>query len=528
MSGIYRGVNGSAFADALNIDGDKGDITVSNSGTTWTIDNGAVTSDKVLSVEATKVTNTPSGSLAATDVQAALNELQSDIDSRVAKTSSTGSAVLPSGTTAQRDGTPVIGYTRENSSTGALEYYNGSNWVDSGSVQTGNLAFTGLGQRITGDFNNATLANRLMFQNSNANAGSSVGVMPNGTGANSAYNVFAGSDVANTSFAQLRAGTDTADVRINSGAIGTGTYLPMTFYTGGSERMRIDTSGNVGIGTASPSFKLDVSGSGSQSIRAITTDTSGVNIARFSARYTGGGGGATSQIDIRAGDGYTYVLNETNNPMLFGTNNTERMRIDTAGNVGIGTSSPSSKLEVNGNVRIIGYRIYQANTGGNDFEIGAAAGTGDTTLWGFYAPASRGIALSSGGNERLRITSGGDILALNSSGLGYGSGSGGTVTQATNKSTAVTLNKPTGQITMNNSALAAGTTTAFTLNNSVLGANDTMVLHVQGGVAAAGNYIVGVTNMASGSCSVFLTNRSGGSLSEAVVLNFAVIKGAAS
>jgi hypothetical protein len=108
------------------------------------------------------------------------------------------------------------------------------------------------------------------------------------------------------------------------------------------------TNGRVGIGTSSPAQKLEVSGSGVQTIRVITTDTSGTNIGRFLAEYTGGGGGVASQIDIRAGAGYTYINTSSNTPMLFSTNSIERMRIDSSGNVGIGTSSPSTLLTVDG------------------------------------------------------------------------------------------------------------------------------------------------------------------------------------
>ena len=114
---------------------------------------------------------------------------------------------------------------------------------------SGNLTFTGTGNRITGDFSNATLTNRVYAQNSTVNAGTSFGVIPNGTGTNSAYNVFANSDPTNTSFAQLRVGTDTSDVRLSSSITGTGTYQPMTFYTNGSEQMRITTAGNINVVT---------------------------------------------------------------------------------------------------------------------------------------------------------------------------------------------------------------------------------------------------------------------------------------
>ena len=108
-------------------------------------------------------------------------------------------------------------------------------------------------------------------------------------------------------------------------------------------------------------------------------------------------------------------------------------------------------------------------------------------------------------------------------GLGYGTGAGGTVTQATSKSTGVTLNKVCGQITMNGAALAAGASVSFTLTNSTIAATDTVNLNI-GSAASADSYNVMVTAVAAGSCRIQVQNFSAGSLSEALVLNFAVIK----
>jgi hypothetical protein len=105
--------------------------------------------------------------------------------------------------------------------------------------------------------------------------------------------------------------------------------------------------------------------------------------------------------------------------------------------------------------------------------------------------------------------------------FGYGTGRG-TVTQATNKSTGVTLNAPCGAITMNGAALSADTTVSFTLTNSSVAATDLLVLnHVSGGTAGA--YTLNA-QAAAGSASINVRNITAGSLSEAVVIGFAVIK----
>jgi hypothetical protein len=111
---------------------------------------------------------------------------------------------------------------------------------------------------------------------------------------------------------------------------------------------------------------------------------------------------------------------------------------------------------------------------------------------------------------------------LNSDKAGYITGEGGAVTQATSKSTGVTLNKKCGQITMNAAALAANTTVSFTLTNSTIAATDVLVLnHVSGGTA--GSYLLNA-QAAAGSASINVRNITGGSLSEAIVIGFAVIK----
>ena len=107
--------------------------------------------------------------------------------------------------------------------------------------------------------------------------------------------------------------------------------------------------------------------------------------------------------------------------------------------------------------------------------------------------------------------------------IGYTAAAQGTVTQATDKSTAVTLNKPAGRITMNNASLTTATNATFTLNNSFISANDTVILTISGGQATAGSYNVFANNLSAGSVSISLRNISGGSLSEAVVINFAVL-----
>ena len=148
----------------------------------------------------------------------------------------------------------------------------------------------------------------------------------------------------------------------------------------------------------------------------------------------------------------------------------------------------------------------------------------------FTDVGTNGLAVTTNGtiifNEgRLTEFTGTNVLATST--LGYTTGSGGTVTQATDKTTAVTLNKINGEIVMNGAALADDATAAFTLTNSTIAATDVVIVNVAS-VGTAGAYQVTVGAVAAGSCSISVLNVSGGSLSQAIKLNFAVIKAVAS
>ena len=109
--------------------------------------------------------------------------------------------------------------------------------------------------------------------------------------------------------------------------------------------------------------------------------------------------------------------------------------------------------------------------------------------------------------------------------IGYTAAAQGAVTQLTDKTTAVTLNKSMGRITMNNAALAGNTAVSFTLNNSLISTNDTIIVNISGG-ATTGAYTTYVTSMTAGSAILTLRNLTGTSYSEAVILNFSIIHGA--
>jgi len=162
---------------------------------------------------------------------------------------------------------------------------------------------------------------------------------------------------------------------------------------------------------------------------------------------------------------------------------------------------------------------------GNATAVAAQTGTGST----FVMQASPTLTTPNIGaatGTSLAVTG---LLKSSSAtaGMGYATGAGGTVIQATNKSTGVTLNTVCGQITMNAAALAATTSVSFVLTNSAIAATDYIPPPAIVSGATLGSYQVMVDAIGAGQCTITLRNYTAGSLSEAVVLNFVVIKAVA-
>lgn len=113
--------------------------------------------------------------------------------------------------------------------------------------------------------------------------------------------------------------------------------------------------------------------------------------------------------------------------------------------------------------------------------------------------------------------------------IGYSAAAQGAVTQATDKSTGVTLNKSVGRITMNAAALAGGAVASFVFTNNLISVNDTMIVCVSSNTtgSAAGAYTTYISYLAVGSALITLRNLTAStSYSEAVIINFAIIHGA--
>jgi hypothetical protein len=117
----------------------------------------------------------------------------------------------------------------------------------------------------------------------------------------------------------------------------------------------------------------------------------------------------------------------------------------------------------------------------------------------------------------------GKIVSTGTAGIGYATGSGGTVTQGTSRTTGVTLNKTNGSITLF-SAAGSATAASFTVTNSTVTSTDVIILNQQSGTDL---YDLKVTNVAGGSFRITF-NTTGGTTTEQPVFNFSVIKGVTS
>jgi hypothetical protein len=147
----------------------------------------------------------------------------------------------------------------------------------------------------------------------------------------------------------------------------------------------------------------------------------------------------------------------------------------------------------------------------------SAGGIGFGTALALYRNAAGELESNVGFNNLGFIKS-----TSATAGVGYGTGAGGTVAQATSKATGVTLSKVCGTITMNAANLAADTSVSFVLTNTAIAATDLVVVqHSSAGTLGAYDFAV---TPAAGSATITVRNQTPGALAEAIVLRFAVIK----
>lgn len=207
-----------------------------------------------------------------------------------------------------------------------------------------------------------------------------------------------------------------------------------------------------------------------------------------------------------------------------------------------GNSTITGQITLGADIGVTGGKIRFQGVGGGtaDFVIGkndalTSFAEISNTSDGFLAISQPGalgelsissggrLSLHAGGARALEIDQSRNVLVTDGGALGYGIGSGGAVTQATSKSTAVTLNKPTGRITTHTAALAAGASVQFVVNNTVADAHDLVTINI---LDVALRYRAECVYAQSGRFDIALTNLTAGSLSEAVPIKFSISKGA--
>jgi hypothetical protein len=319
------------------------------------------------------------------------------------------------------------------------------------------------------------------------------------------------------------ASTDTLTINpqtislINSTAITAASTKTLTLNGGaGSNGLFLDASNNVGIGTASPTAKLSF----------------GATVGLDFATYEGSAGANKYGIGM-GGAGTT--------PDPFRTklyaNGSEAVSITAAGLVGIGTTTPTQKLHVSTVGSSIALfestsataisAVQLQSSDGNVFVSrlnGPSSASPSTAL--IYTTGTIPIAYSIGGTELMRLVANGtltlnygSLTLIGSGGLGYGTGSGGAITQITSRTTGVTLNKTNGAITLV-SAAGLATYQTFTVTNSTVAATDTIIVNQKSGID---KYIILVTAVAAGSFAITYATT-GGTTTEQPVFNFSVIK----
>ena len=225
---------------------------------------------------------------------------------------------------------------------------------------------------------------------------------------------------------------------------------------------------------------------------------------------------------------YTYVQNTASaGSITIDYSAGQYQLISTTGSVSLNFAN----WPVSGTAGIIQIAINVTSTA-YTLTLPAAVSLGTTGLQGY---ASNVITFAATGTYQFAFSTvdGGTtitiydlnrpLLGSTESAVGYSTGTGGAVTQITSKATGVTLNKRCGQITMNNASLSAAAEVSFTLTNSVIAATDVVMVCVGSG-ATAGAYNIQCDAVATGSCRISIGNMSSGSLGEAIVLNFVVIK----
>jgi hypothetical protein len=250
----------------------------------------------------------------------------------------------------------------------------------------------------------------------------------------------------------------------------TGIFFPaadtIAFSEGGTEAMRIDSSGNVGIGTSSPATTLQVTNTSATTNATVTP----VTVQAMTSGTAANGFGSSIEFNAEASDGTSYAQTTISSlwtdataatrssALTFATRTsagavTERARIDSSGNVGIGTSSPTEKITVNGGVAVKGAYSGTSNGGAVNITYNTGTSTGaiyaldPTVAWKTLDISSLTTIFGISGSERARIDSSGNLLvgktAVNITDAGQVALSTGRIWLTTSANDSLTLNRLT-------------------------------------------------------------------------------------
>ena len=271
----------------------------------------------------------------------------------------------------------------------------------------------------------------------------------------------------------------------------------------------IAASGNsIGVGTATPDAEVNILASG----QTVSYSLSGNSTTSGTDLHISGANGSNTRITQDAFGTGSYVSFTGRSARGTAASPTQTQSGDTLAQfTGRGFSNANLQFGnvSTGRLDVVAAENFTDTARGTNVQI-------FTTATGAITPTA--IATFSSANG---LGVGGGILSsATSGGVGYATGAGSTVSQSTNRATAVTLSRPTGQITL--FSVAGNTTpTTFTLNNTTIAATDVLVLNQKSGTNI---YNMVVSNVVANAANITVWTT-GGVTAEAPVINFAVIKG---
>ncbi len=247
-----------------------------------------------------------------------------------------------------------------------------------------------------------TSGSALTFDGTNLGVGATASyplqVRSSGTSTSFAGNIVARLESNGAGYNSTLQFSNNVDASATLGLVGSG----LGFGIGTSEQMRLTSTG-LGIGTSSPAAKLDVSSaSGNNAIisRSTTANNASVQIAG-----NGNAAGSTS-FDLIQDNTFAYVYQRDTKPLLFGTSNTERMRLDSSGNLGLGVTP--SAWGTNGNLQ-----MTKLSFAPNDYSLGSNYYQSDTYRYAANDTAAR-LSFYNGGFAFYTAPSGtaGDAISF--------------------------------------------------------------------------------------------------------------------